>query len=69
MERSPPGVMQADLRTSSPEAQGLQPWVAHDSTELFAEAFWRFYTDNETLAANCPKLYSLMSRVCPAPDN
>ena len=29
MERSPPGVMQADLRTSSPEAQGLQPWVAH----------------------------------------
>lgn len=41
----------------------------YDSTELFAEAFWRFYTDNETLAANCPKLYALMSRVCPAPDN
>lgn len=41
----------------------------YDSTELFAEAFWRFYTDNATLAANCPKLYALMSRVCPAPDN
>lgn len=41
----------------------------YDSTELFAEAFWRFYTDNETLAANCPKLYALMSRICPAPDN
>ena len=41
----------------------------YDSTELFAEAFWRFYTDNETFAANCPKLYALMSRVCPAPDN
>lgn len=41
----------------------------YDSTELFAEAFWRFYTDNETLAANCPKLYALMSRVCPAPDD
>ena len=41
----------------------------YDSTELFAEAFWRFYTDNETLAANCLRLYALMSRVCPAPDN
>lgn len=37
----------------------------YEQKELFAEAFWRFYTDNDLLAESCPRLYSFMSRVCP----
>lgn len=39
----------------------------YEQKELFAEAFWRFYTDNDLLRSSCPQLYAFMSRVCPAP--
>lgn len=34
----------------------------YDQKELFAEAFWKYLTDNQQLANNCPQLYNFMSR-------
>ena len=34
----------------------------YDQKELFAEAFWKYITDNQQLANNCPKLYDFMAR-------
>ena len=34
----------------------------YDQKELFAEAFWKYLTDNQQLANNCPKLYDFMAR-------
>lgn len=34
----------------------------YDQKELFAEAFWKYLTDNQQLANNCPQLYNFMAR-------
>lgn len=34
----------------------------YDQKELFAEAFWKYLTDNQQLANSCPQLYEFMSR-------
>lgn len=34
----------------------------YDQKELFAEAFWKYLTDNQQLANSCPQLYDFMSR-------
>lgn len=34
----------------------------YDQKELFAEAFWKYLTDNQQLANSCPQLYNFMSR-------
>lgn len=34
----------------------------YDQKELFAEAFWKYITDNQQLANSCPKLYDFMAR-------
>lgn len=34
----------------------------YDQKELFAEAFWKYLTDNQQLANSCPKLYDFMAR-------
>lgn len=34
----------------------------YNQKELFAEAFWKYLTDNQQLANNCPQLYNFMSR-------
>lgn len=39
---------------------GYRPY--YDPMELFAEAFWKYLTDNQTLQASCPMLYEFMGR-------
>lgn len=34
----------------------------YDQKELFAEAFWKYLTNNQQLANSCPQLYTFMSR-------
>lgn len=34
----------------------------YDQKELFAEAFWKYLTDNQQLANSCPQLYNFMSQ-------
>ena len=34
----------------------------YDQKELFAEAFWKYLTNNQQLANSCPKLYDFMAR-------
>lgn len=34
----------------------------YDQKELFAEAFWKYITDNQTLKNGCPMLYEFIAR-------